>query len=135
MLRQMSGFRSTRRALRATIVAIAVLVLVPAWMARVTYLYSCPGSSEVRKTTCCKAAAKRQADPIAKPACCDVDAIDLGAPRTPASGHDTAAVAPPDVVAIAIARPEPRAPHAPAARPTHQATGPPPYLRNLTLLL
>ena len=134
MLRQMSGFRSTRRALRATIVAIAVLVLVPAWMARVTYLYSCPSSGQVKKTTCCKAA-ERQADPIAEPACCEIDEVDLGAPRTPASSHDTAAVAPPDVAVVAVRAPAPRAPRAPAARPTHQATGPPPYLRNLTLLL
>jgi hypothetical protein len=130
----MSGFRSTRRALRATIVALAVLVLVPAWMARVTYLYACPGDGQVSKTRCCKAAADQQAEPVAKRACCEIDEVDLGAPRPPSAPQDTAAIAPPDAVAIAAVAFPPLALSEAAKRPSRRATGPPTYLRKLALL-
>jgi hypothetical protein len=123
-------------AFRSTIVAIAVLVLVPAWMARVTYLYACPGSGEVRQSRCCAA---KQTDaptwPKAKRACCDISKIDLGAPRTASSTESPPTAIAPDVHVVDVAYP--LAPSEAAKRPSRRAAprGPPPYLRNLTLLL
>jgi hypothetical protein len=129
MLSAMSGFRST-------IVAIAILVLVPAWMTRVTYLYACPGDGEVKKTRCCAAKqAKAPTWPKAKRACCDISKVELGAPRTASAIQDVVAIAPPDshgvVTTVPIVLSE-------AARRPSRSTGPrgpPTYLRNLTLLL
>ena len=121
---------------RSTIVAIAVLVLVPAWMARVTYLYACPGDGEVRTSRCCAAKQKDAPTwPKAKRACCDISKIDLGAPRTASALESAPAAVAPDPVVLAVAQPLTLSEA--AQRPSRSVTarGPPPYLRNLTLLL
>lgn len=125
-------------AFRSTIVAIAVLVLVPAWMTRVTYLYACPGDGEVRQTRCCPVAAKKQDSrswPIAKRACCVIDEVDLGAPRTQSAAPDTAADVPRDAVVLAAGSPLTLSEGSKPSSRRVSARGPPPYLKNLTLLL
>ena len=135
MLDAMSGLRPMR-ALRATVVALTVLVLAPAWMARTAYVYACP----VQTTCCAGAKAKRvkarppAPEPRVHRVCCNADRIDL-ATRTASTLHDEPALPARDELAIALV-------HAPVAVPVvsaraivPRATGPPTYLRTLSLLL
>jgi hypothetical protein len=128
-----------RRPLRALMVVLAVLVLVPAWVARVAYVYACPSERTARPAHCCPTvkakidAERRSTTPMLQPACCDPDEVTL-AVRVHAAGHDDPALAPPDraVVAPAVAAPI-AARRAPTALPP-RATGPPIYLKKLALL-
>lgn len=128
-------------AFRTAIVAIAVLVLVPAWVARSTYVYLC-GSAAVavaHATPCCPSAKpskqpRRAPEPLAKPACCAADEVDLAA-RAAGAAHVDAALAPPPRAVALVAAPlvEPARPRAAIVAP--RATGPPTYLRTLQLLI
>ena len=135
MLVAMSGLRPLR-VLRATIVALTVLVLVPAWMARTAYVYACPV-----QTTCCAGAKAKKVkakppapEPRVHRVCCNADRVDL-ATRTASTLHDEPAVPPRDEIAIAIVLAPPAVPVASAPVVVPRATGPPTYLRTLSLLL
>jgi hypothetical protein len=140
MLAPMSVLRTlTRRPLRATVVALAVLVLVPAWVARSSLVFACPGMPEVRKVPCCPASQAKRAEepapePLLKRACCTSDEVELAAARAPTTPQDTAAVAPPDgpVLRVDLAAGAGRA--APGRSVAPRATGPPLFLRKLALL-
>lgn len=129
----------SRTPLRATLVALVVIVLVPAWVARTALVYACPSMHEARKVPCCPVAKKdadqdRDPSPAFRKACCASDEVDLGTTRPPSAHEDALAIVPPDAVAIAALDRE-----APAARVLDRAppraTGPPTYLRTLALLL
>jgi hypothetical protein len=135
MLLPMSGIR-LHRALRATLVALTVLVLVPAWMARTAYVYACPV-----QTTCCagaKAKKVKAKPPAPEPrlhrVCCNADRVDL-ATRTASTPHDEPALPARAEIAIAIVLAPPLAPIARVEAVVPRATGPPTYLRTLSLLL
>jgi hypothetical protein len=130
-----SGLR-LHRALRATIVALTVLVLVPAWMARTAYVYACP----VRTTCCAGAHAKKvkakppAPEPRVHRVCCNADQVEL-ATRTASTLHDEPALPARDELAIALVHAPVAAPVATAPAVLPRATGPPTYLRTLSLLL
>src|SRR5690606_1290958 len=123
-----------RRALRVAVVTLAVVVLVPMWLARSAYLYACSMDREVSCQPCCGLdPGDEPRDPSAgiRAACCEADEIDLGAPRTAGATHADAAVPAPALVILAI---RDDAPAAARAQPTvlvPRSTGPPPWLRNL----
>lgn len=141
MLMTMTGLRHRLRTpLRATLVALVVIVLVPAWVARTALVFACPSMHEARKVPCCPVAAKeadadRDPSPAFRKACCASDEIDLGTTRPPSAHEDALAIVPPvTAVVIAALDADPRAPRALDHAPP-RATGPPTYLRKLALLL
>jgi hypothetical protein len=135
MLQVMSGLRPMR-ALRATVVALTVLVLVPAWMARTVYVYACPV-----ETSCCEGAKAKKVkakprtpEPRVHRVCCNADKIEL-ATRTTSTLHDEPALPARDELALALVIAPPAAPVEAAHAVVPRATGPPTYLRTLSLLL
>jgi hypothetical protein len=131
------------RLARLAVVAIAVLALVPAWLAQTGWVWACAMDDEVRAAPCCpgkpdapsEADRERDPSPAAHAMCCIPDAVDLATAR-PAAHADAAPALPPRVDAIAIVTP-PEAAAAVVRDPdvTPRATGPPLFLSHLALLL
>jgi len=137
MLIGMSGPRPLR-VLRATIVALTVLVLVPAWMARTAYVYACPSAKASAR--CCPVAAHKSKprpatpEPSMRRACCAADEIEL-APRIASAMHDDPALPSRDDIVVAVVTAPPVLAAGRGFDVAPRATGPPAYLRTLSLLL